>query len=88
MGPESRLIRIVLHGVRGSIEVGNETYDREMLGFGQVIDDDEIASLLSYVRRRWGKIDEPIKGENVMQIRRITSERIAYWSVDELLQIP
>ena len=87
-GPESRLIRIVLHGMRGPIEVGGETYDREMLGFGQVINDDQIAALLTYVRGRWGDIDRPVEEENVSQTRRATAHRIGYWTVDELLQIP
>ena len=87
-GPESRLIRIVLHGVRGSIEVNGETYNREMLGFGQVITEGEIATLLSYVRSQWGDIDVPVREETVRRIRRGTKDRTRYWTVDELLRIP
>src|SRR6476646_1566108 len=36
-GPESRLIRIVLHGVRGPMEVNGKTYDQEMPGFGTIL---------------------------------------------------
>src|ERR1051325_8757124 len=36
-GPESRLIRIVLHGVRGPMVVDGKSYDREMPGFGQIL---------------------------------------------------
>ena len=82
------MIRIILHGVRGSIEVSGETYNREMLGFGQVISDDRIASLLTYVRSRWGDTDRPVREENVRRIRRDTQDRTAYWTVDELLEIP
>lgn len=87
-GPESRLIRIVLHGVRGSIEVNGETYNREMLGFGQVVTEGEIAALLSYVRSQWGDIDVPVREETVRRIRRDTQDRTTYWTVDELLRIP
>ena len=38
-GPQERLIRIVLHGLRGPIEVGGKIYNREMPGFGQVLTD-------------------------------------------------
>ena len=82
------MIRIVLHGVRGSIEVSGETYNLEMLGFGQVMGDDRIASLLTYVRSRWGDIDRPVREETVRRIRRDTLDRTTYWTVDELLQIP
>src|SRR5690348_6588799 len=64
-GPESRLIRIVLHGVRGPIVVDGKTYDREMPGFGQILPDTEVASLLSYVRRQFGTPSEPITAETV-----------------------
>ena len=87
-GPESRLIRIILHGVGGSIEVSGDTYDREMLGFGQVLTDHQIATLLTFVRSRWGDIDRPVREENVGRIRHNTLDRTAYWTVDELLQIP
>jgi len=53
-GPENRLIRIVLHGVRGPLEVHDKTYDLEMPGFGRILSDADVASLLSYVRRRSG----------------------------------
>ena len=87
-GPESRLIRIVLQGLRGPIEVGAETYNREMLGFGSVVTDSQIAAILTYVRGQWGDIDRPVREEDVSRIRRATSDRIGYWTVDELLQIP
>ena len=82
------MIRIVLHGVRGSIEVSGQTYNREMLGFGQVIGDDQIASLLTYVRSRWGDIDTTVREENVRSIRRDTQDRTADCSSDAPLEIP
>lgn len=87
-GPESRLIRIVLQGLRGPIEVGGETYNREMLGFGSVVNDGQIAAILTYVRGQWGDIDRPVREEDVSRIRGATADRIAYWTVDELLQTP
>src|SRR6266568_9472270 len=42
-GPENRLIRIVLHGVRGPMEVDGKAYNQEMPGFGQILSDSDIA---------------------------------------------
>src|SRR5207247_8310594 len=53
-GLEDTLIKIVLHGVRGPIEIEGKTYDQEMPGFGRVLSDADVASLLSFVRRRFG----------------------------------
>ena len=87
-GSERRLIRIVLHGVRGPIDVGEVTYRREMLGFGQVLKDREIAELLSEVRRRFGGPSPPISAETVAEVRATTPDRIDYWTVEELLEQP
>src|SRR4051812_17779277 len=35
-GPEDRVIKIALHGLRGKIEVDGKTYNQEMPGFGPI----------------------------------------------------
>ena len=87
-GPEDRLIRIVLHGVRGPIEVHGKTYNREMPGFGQILSDAEIASLLSFVRKRFGEPGAPILPAAVNRVREASPGRTDYWSVEELLAEP
>lgn len=87
-GPESRLIRIVLHGVRGPIDVGDKTYNREMLAFGPILSDEQIASLLTFVRRRFGGTAPPIAPEAVERARAASGDRTEYWTVKELIQIP
>jgi mono/diheme cytochrome c family protein len=44
-GADRNLIRILLHGKQGEAEV--------MPGFGAEMDDAQIASLLTYIRRAW-----------------------------------
>ena len=88
VGPQDRLIKIVLHGVRGKMEVDGKTYDREMPGFGQILSDEEIAFLLSFVRGRFGGLGTPIEPETVSKIRSEQEDRTGYWSVDELLAEP
>ena len=87
-GPESQLIRIVLHGVRGPMVVDGKTYDREMPGFGQILSDTQVVSLLSYVRRQFGAPFEPITAEIVSRVRAANQTRTQYWRVDELLEKP
>jgi mono/diheme cytochrome c family protein len=87
-GPESRLIKIVLQGLRGEIEVKGKTYNLEMPGFGRVLVDTEIASVLSFVRRSSGGPAEPILPARVRQVREATKNRAGYWTVDELLRDP
>ena len=87
-GPEIRLIKIVLHGMRGRITVGGKTYNREMAGFAERLSDSKIASLVSFVRKRWGGQTAPVKSISVTRVRSAFSKRTDYWTVDELLRDP
>jgi mono/diheme cytochrome c family protein len=68
--------------------VDGKTYDREMPGFGQILPDAEVASLLSYLRSRFGAPSAPITAEMVMRVRAANQTRTEYWRVDELLEKP
>lgn len=84
-GPEGRIIRIVLHGVGGPIEVVGKTYDLTMPGFAPVLSDADIASLATYVRSRFGRVTTPVSAATVGQIRAANQARQQYWTVAELL---
>jgi mono/diheme cytochrome c family protein len=84
-GPEQRLIRILLHGVRGPIEVAGKTYNREMPGLGQALNDADLASLASFVRGVFGGVTPPIDAETVSRIRAAAAHRKTPWTADELL---
>ena len=86
-GPEQRLVRIVLHGVRGPIMVKKQTYELDMPALG-VLDDGQIADILTYVRREWGHGFAPVEAATVKKIRQETSKREDAWSQPELLKIP
>lgn len=87
-GPEDRLIKIVLHGVRGRMEISGKTYDREMPGFAPILSDQDVSSLLSFVRRQFGAPSEPISADAVSRVRAATRDRTDYWNVEELLKGP
>ena len=87
-GEESRLIRIVLHGLRGPLEIDDRIYDLEMPGFGRVLTDSDLASILSYIRKRWGKSTPQIAPVTVGWVRAANPDRTIYWTVEELLRNP
>jgi len=87
-GPADRLIKIVLHGLRGAVEVSGKTYNQEMPAVGQVLTDAQIASLVSYVRQRFGASDTPILPAAVSEVRAATRNRTVYWTVEELMREP
>ncbi len=52
-GDEEKLIRIVLEGMEGSIEVKGQRYDQPMPAQDH-LSDEEVAKVLSYVREEFG----------------------------------
>ncbi len=67
---------------------GRENLRSGNAGFGQILSDKEVVSLLSYVRRQFGAPSEPITPEMVSQVRAANQTRTQYWRVDELLKKP
>jgi mono/diheme cytochrome c family protein/glucose/arabinose dehydrogenase/HEAT repeat protein len=49
-----------------------------------VLTDDEIASVLTYVRREWGNAASPVEPDAVKEIRGLTKTRTRPWSAEEL----
>jgi mono/diheme cytochrome c family protein len=87
-GSENRLVRIVLKGLRGPIEIHGEMYNMEMPAFGPLFKDDDVAAILTYVRQRYGAPSPPVTTETVARVRRATKDRNRYWTVKELLLVP
>lgn len=52
------MVQILLHGIDGPIQVGPNIYDGHMPDFSGVLDDEQIASIVGYVRGTWGPGDE------------------------------
>ena len=68
-GNEDRLIDVVLNGLHGEIKVKGKSYD-DLMPQGRHLDDGAIASILTYIRRRFGHIpDKPIDIQKVKTIR-------------------
>ena len=87
LGSEQRLARIVLQGVRGPISVKGKVYALEMPTLA-VFNDDQLASLLTYVRREWGHTAAPVEPATLTKIRAETEKREEAWMEPELLKIP
>ena len=80
-------MRIVLNGVRGNITVLGKQHTGDMPAFGAVLDDQQIASVLTYVRREWGHPASPVEPEQVKAIRAAVASHNDAWSSEELTQI-
>jgi nitrite reductase (NO-forming) len=78
-----RIIRIVLHGLQGPIEVNGIPYNSVMPPPVPPLTDKEVADVLTYVRSEWGSEAAPVTVEAVTAIRT-QAERPTPWTWAEL----
>ncbi|MBL9199417.1 MAG: c-type cytochrome [Opitutaceae bacterium] len=87
-GPESRLLRVMLHGLTGPVQVGETQYAPpavlpEMAGLA-ALPDEQLAAIASYVRRAWGHGAEPVTPQRVALEREASAGRVSPWLAIEL----
>ena len=83
LGSPQASVRIIMYGLSGAISVNGRSYIGEMPGFG-ALDDDQIASVLTYLRREWGHTAAPVDPALVKSIRAATAGRVNPWGWREL----
>jgi mono/diheme cytochrome c family protein len=83
LGPAERPIKIVLHGLGGPVNVAGRTWRLEMPP-QQVLNDEQIAGVLTYIRREWEHNASPVPVAEVAKIREANKTRTHSWSADEL----
>jgi mono/diheme cytochrome c family protein/glucose/arabinose dehydrogenase len=93
-GDKERLIKIVLKGLWGPISVNSKTYDPAkgvppMTAFGGMLNDKEIAGVLTYIRAKFGGgkgADVSVFPEQVTRVRRSVRDKKDFYKVSELLK--
>lgn len=87
-GNEDRLIKLVLHGLHGPIEVLGQKYGwgSPMTPFGGLLNDEEVAAVLTYVRNSFGNKATAISPEKVAIVRAATKDRTGFYSPGELIK--
>ena len=77
-------MRIVLHGVRGPITVLGRVHTGDMPALGSALDDEQVSSVLTYVRRDWGHEASPVDPGHVQAVRAATRDHRDAFSPEEL----
>ena len=71
--------RILLNGKEGAVGL--------MPPVGGVLSDDQIAAVLTYIRRQWGNTGSPVDPETTKNIRALSAGRSRPWTEEELARI-
>jgi hypothetical protein len=55
---------------------------------GSKLTDEQIANVLTYVRREWGQTAAPVDADTVKTVRALSIGRSRPWTDDELMKLP
>ena len=77
VGDKERLVKLTLDGLTGPIEVNDVMYLGQvpMTPFRNLLTDEEIADVLTYVRNAFGNSASQVEAEEVAAIRAATADR-------------
>ncbi|MFM1824071.1 MAG: hypothetical protein RI967_2337 [Planctomycetota bacterium] len=83
LGEPETLVKILLHGLEGKLEIDGQTYNQVMPA-APVRGDDEIAAVLTYVRSAWGNAAGAVDAALVAKVREETKGRNRSFTTGEL----
>ncbi len=86
-GDEERLIKLTLNGLLGPMELDGKHYPGlvPMTPFGDMLSNEELADVLTYVRNAFGNRADPVTPERIEQVRVATQGKQGFYSPEELL---
>jgi mono/diheme cytochrome c family protein len=79
LGPADVTARVLINGKEGSTGL--------MPPLGASLSDDQIAAVLTYIRREWGQRGTPVEPAVVDNARRTSAGRTRPWTDDDLLAV-
>jgi mono/diheme cytochrome c family protein len=85
---DERLIKIVLKGLLGPIEVHGKKYPGQvpMTPFEGMLKDEDVAAVLTYVRNSFGNKGTAISPDQVKKVRSEVQKKTGFYSPEELLK--
>ncbi len=84
VGPSDKPARIVLQGLSGPLSVAGTSWALEMPPLGIALNDEDIASVLTYIRREWEHNASPVEPKEVAGLRAQYKDHTTSWTAAEL----
>ena len=84
---DNHLVKIVLKGLQGPIQVKGSTFNNAMPTWS-MLTDEQVAAVLTYIRSEWGNAAPPIFAGFVRAMREQAAARTEPWSPKDLQAIP
>jgi len=88
LGSDERIIKIVLKGMYGPIEVNGKKYPGQvpMTPFEGMLKDDEVAAVITYVRNSFGNKAPAITADKVKAVRASIKGKVGFYTPEDLLK--
>ena len=83
-GPPETLVRILLYGLHGPVQVAGTTYEGAMPPWKDVLKDEEIAAVATYLRQWTPNAAPAVSGTQVAAHRAADAARTTPWTAAEL----
>ena len=83
-----RIIRIVLNGLSGPLEVKGQSFNNTMPPWKTTLSDEQIAHVLTFIRREWGNNAPRVTPEEVADVRAQVKSRDTPFTPGELETLP
>ena len=87
-GDDRRIIKAILAGLAGEIEVKGVKYNANMPNIGAGLKDAQVAHIATYVRQAWGNNAAPVMDTKVAEVRKEIGARGQYAPADLLKDHP
>jgi len=84
-GDAGRMVRIILNGLTGPVEVAGVEYNSVMPAWGATLSDAQLAAVATYVRSAWGNKGSAVSTAEVTAIRAAGRSRTTPWTVRDLM---
>lgn len=86
MGNEDRLIKIALQGLMGPMEIQGVKYNGQvpMTPFKGLLNDEEMAAVLTYIRNSFGNNATEIMADQVKKVREELKDKEGFYNIEDL----
>jgi mono/diheme cytochrome c family protein len=84
LGNPDILPKIVIHGLTGPIKVNGQSWSLEMPPLGAALSDEQVAGVLTYIRREWEHTASAVTVDAVKKVRADHKDRTKGWTAEEL----
>lgn len=83
-GNPGRVVKLILHGLAGELEILGQKYNGVMPAHKDQFSDQEIADVVTYIRKSWGNEASEVNTQFVTEIRMSHQDKTDAWMVEEL----